>query len=211
MVQKEMLPLVDRDGLTKPLIQIIAEEALDAGISEVCIVVSPGDEESFRQYFRALRKDLLPAFAGKEWALKESEKLARIEKALTFVIQPTPEGYGHAVYQARKFVGYEPFLVLLGDHIYISSSEERCARQLVNAYQSSRAEALSSVKPTPAALIHRFGTLKGIPLETARLFQVAAIKEKPGLQCAGSFDDSRLAAGTVLVPLRNSCFSTDAF
>src|SRR6266851_2529908 len=98
VVQKEMLPLVDRDGLTKPLIQIIAEEALDAGISEVCIVVSPGDEESFRQYFRALRKDLLPAFAGKEWALKESEKLARIEKALTFVIQPTPEGYGHAVY-----------------------------------------------------------------------------------------------------------------
>jgi UTP--glucose-1-phosphate uridylyltransferase len=188
VVQKEMLPLVDRDGLTKPLIQIIAEEALDAGITEICIVVSPGDEEFFRQYFRALRKDLLPAFAGKEWALKESENLAQIEKALTFVVQKTPEGYGHSVYQAREFVGDEPFLLLLGDHIYISPSQNRCARQLVDAYHYSQAEALSSVKPTPASLLHRFGTLKGVPLdESARLFRAVAIKEKPSVEYARQY------------------------
>jgi UTP--glucose-1-phosphate uridylyltransferase len=180
VVQKEMLPLVDRDGLTKPLIQIIAEEAIDAGVTEICIVVSPGDEESFRQYFRALQKDLLPAFAGKEWALKESEKLATIERALTFAIQQTPEGYGHAVYQARSFVGDDPFLLLLGDHLYVSSSDHRCARQLLDAYYASGAEALSAVKPTPARLLRHFGTMRGKPLdESCRLFEVTAIKEKP--------------------------------
>src|SRR5437016_11675347 len=100
-----MLPLVDRDGLTKPVIQIIAEEAFEAGIAEICIVVSPGDENQFRQYFKAMESDMLPAFAGKEWALKESEKLARMQKALTFVVQHQPEGYGHAVFQSRAFVG----------------------------------------------------------------------------------------------------------
>ena len=87
VVQKEMLPLVDRDGITKPVIQIIAEEALEAGIEEICIVVSPGDEQQFLQHFRAIAQHLLPAFAGKEWALRESEKLARIERALTYVVQ----------------------------------------------------------------------------------------------------------------------------
>jgi hypothetical protein len=63
-VQKAMLPIVDRDGLTKPVIQIIAEEAFDAGIEKICIVVAPGDESQFRQYFKAMEEDLLPAFAG---------------------------------------------------------------------------------------------------------------------------------------------------
>ena len=43
-VQKAMLPLVDRDGLTKPVLQIIAEEALESGIEEICFVSAPGDE-----------------------------------------------------------------------------------------------------------------------------------------------------------------------
>jgi len=120
VVQKEMLPLVDRDGITKPAIQIIAEEALEAGIEEICIIVSPGDEQQFRQHFRAIAQDLLPAFAGKEWALRESEKLARMERALTYVVQQTPEGFGYAVYQSRDFIGKEPFPLLLGDHIYIN-------------------------------------------------------------------------------------------
>src|SRR5437588_713236 len=90
-VQKEMFPLVDVDGLTKPTIQIIAEEAFAAGIEELCIVTAPGDEEMYRRHFRGLSEDLLPAYQGKEWALRESEQLSRIEKALHFTTQPSPE------------------------------------------------------------------------------------------------------------------------
>jgi len=180
IVQKELLPLVDRDGLTKPVIQIIIEEAMAAGIEEICIVVSPGDEEQFRRYFKGLTEEMLPAFAGKAWALEASERLKTIQKALHFAVQHTPEGYGHAVYQTREFVGDEPFLLLLGDHIYIATEQDRCAKQLIDAYNLSGAEALSAVKPTPAHLLHLFGTMKATPINNAnRVFTVDAIKEKP--------------------------------
>lgn len=185
VVQKEMLPLVDRDGLTKPIIQIIAEEAFDAGIEEVCIVVSPGDEQLFRQHFRAITQDLLPSFAGKEWALRQSEKLAKMERALTFAVQPAPQGFGHAVYQSRDFVGNEPFLLLLGDHIYISQTDYRCARQLIDAYERTGADAISAVKQTPGRQLHLFGTIRGLPMDdSARLYSVAAIEEKPSVDHA---------------------------
>jgi UTP--glucose-1-phosphate uridylyltransferase len=189
IVQKELLPLVDTDGLTKPVLQIIIGEAMAGGIEEVCIVVSPGDEEQFRQYFRGLTEDMLPAFAGKEWALKASERLSQIQKALTFVTQHTPEGYGHAVYQAKDFVGNEPFLLLLGDHIYLSNNGDggraRCAKQLIDAYQAAGAEAMSAVKPTPAHLLHLFGVMKGSPIgNSGRLYRVEAIKEKPTVEYA---------------------------
>jgi UTP--glucose-1-phosphate uridylyltransferase len=184
-VQKEMFPLVDVDGLTKPTIQIIAEEALAAGIDAICIVTSPGDEEMYHRHFQGLSEDLLPAFSGKEWALRESEQLARLERALTYVAQPAPEGFGHAVYCAREWVGDEPFLLLLGDHVYVSTAPDgrRCARQVVDAYERS-GRTVSAVKRTPERLLHLFGTVRGEPLEDGGAYEsgtyrVTAMVEKP--------------------------------
>src|SRR5690349_8630266 len=137
-VQKEMFPLVDRDGLTKPIIQIIGEEAIDSGIEEICIVVAPDQEAIYRDYFRGLDQEAIQSFRGKEWALLASEKLSAFGKRLHFAEQKTPEGFGHAVYQARDFVGDEPFLLLLGDHVYISDMIDRCARQLIRVYEQSQ-------------------------------------------------------------------------
>ena len=179
-VQKEMFPLVDRDGLTKPTIQIIAEEALESGIEELCIVAAPGDEEQYRRHFRGLSDELLPAFGDKEWALRESARLADIEKRLTYAIQETQEGYGHAVYCARDFVGDEPFLLLLGDHIYISGQEERCSQQVLRVFEREGVT-VSAVKRTSEEMLRYFGTVRGRPLDDpeGRLYEVEAIKEKP--------------------------------
>src|ERR1700730_16115293 len=67
-VQKAMLPLVDRDGLTKPVLQIIAEEALESGIEEICVVIAPGDEAVYRRHFRSYAANLRSAFRGVVWA-----------------------------------------------------------------------------------------------------------------------------------------------
>src|SRR5262249_10609117 len=130
-VQKAMLPLVDRDGLTKPVLQIIAEEALESGIEEICVVVAPGDEEYYRRHFEAYAANLRSAFDGVEWAGQQVKRLAELERRVRFAVQPTPEGYGHAVWCAREIVGASPFLLLLGDHLYISRAQSRCARQLI--------------------------------------------------------------------------------
>jgi UTP--glucose-1-phosphate uridylyltransferase len=186
-VQKEMFPLVDVDGLTKPTIQIIAEEAVEAGIEEICIVAGPGDAEMYREHFRSLATDLLPGFAGKDWALRESEQLARLEGMLSYVTQPAPEGYGHAVYCARDWVGDEAFLLLLGDHVYISTDPagQCCARQLVDVCEWASGP-VASVKRTPERLLHRFGTVRGEPLPGhAGVYRIAAVAEKPDPQYAG--------------------------
>jgi UTP--glucose-1-phosphate uridylyltransferase len=181
-VQKEMFPLVDRDGLTKPVIQIIAEEAVNAGIGEICIVVSPGDEEQYRRHFRGISEDLLPHFRGKQWALEESAKLAHLQRIISFVVQETPEGYGHAVHCARDFVGDEPFLLLLGDHVYVSGAAKNCARQVIDAYGACGC-AVSAVKRTPEYLLHLFGTVTGRRVASdPDMYEVTDMMEKPSVE-----------------------------
>src|SRR5437762_10729453 len=83
-VQKEMFPLVDRDGLTKPVIQIIGEEAIDSGIEEICIITGIGEEKLYREYFRRMTDEEAKQFRGKDWAILESEKLGAFGERVTF-------------------------------------------------------------------------------------------------------------------------------
>ena len=181
-VQKEMFPMVDRDGLSKPVIQIIGEEAIAAGVEEICIVTQPGDEDVYRSYFQRMGNEELRVFRGKDWAILESEKLQEFGERLTFVAQETQEGYGHAVYQAKEFVGDDPFLLMLGDHIYISADNggRNCARQLIDKYQASGLEVMTGVQMTPGNLLHLFGTLKCELLDPVHgYYRVDQIMEKP--------------------------------
>src|SRR5579862_5127882 len=133
-IQKEMLPLMDRDGIAKPAIQLIIEEALDSGIEEVCLIVNPHNRAQIESHFRPQTADEMRQFTGKDWALLQAGRLQHIASRITFVEQPSPEGYGHAVWCARNFVGGEPFLLMLGDHIYTSGSARRCARQVIDVF-----------------------------------------------------------------------------
>jgi UTP--glucose-1-phosphate uridylyltransferase len=184
-VKKEMFPLVDRDGLTKPVIQIIGEEAIDSGIEEICIVTPPGEEKYYREYFRRLDDNLVKAFRGKDWAILESEKLQAFGERLHFAEQSTPEGFGHAVYQAKTFCNGEPFLLMLGDHIYVSDIKDRCARQIIKVYEQYMLDACSGVQPTLEKLLHLFGTIKGAPIEPAKgIYKAELIVEKPSIELA---------------------------
>ena len=180
-IQKEMLPVMDRDGICKPAIQIIIEEALESGIEEVCLVVNPHNRAQIEQHFAPLTADELKVFKGKDWALLQSARIQQMAARLHFVVQQTAEGYGHAVYQAREFVGDEPCLVMLGDHIFTTSEEKRCARQVLDVYERYECS-VSAVQQTPAELLHLFGTVCGKRLdadERQAVYNVEAIYEKP--------------------------------
>ncbi len=184
-VQKGMIPLVDRDGLPKPIIQIIAEEALDSGIEEVCVVCAPGDEAQYRRQFAALRTDLLEAYKGHEWARAQAERLDHLVSRLRFAVQEEPKGYGHAVYVAREFVGGEPFLLLLNDHLYLSDlADQRCAAQVIRAATQADC-AIAAVHATREHLIGHYGTVSGKRVADAPgLYQIERILEKPSVSVA---------------------------
>ncbi len=183
-VKKGLLPLVDRDGIAKPTIQIIVEEALAAGIEEVCLVVGPGDEDVYRRHFRGLTSSQRPAYAGKDWALAQSEWLRQTAERLTFVVQPRPEGYGHAVYCARHFVGGDPCLVMLGDHVYISNRSRPCAGQLLDVFERFESS-VSAVNIAGEEALPYFGTVRGRPVPgAAAVYAAEEIVEKPAADYA---------------------------
>lgn len=212
-VQKEMFPLVDRDGLTKPVIQIIGEEAIESGIEELCIITQPGEANQYREYFRRLDDEMVKGFRGKDWAILESEKLAAFGERLHFAEQPSPEGFGHAVYQAKAFVGDEPFLLMLGDHVYVSDARDRCARQLIRVFEQYMLEAATSVQPTLERLLHLFGTIRGHPIEPAKgIYKADLIIEKPTIdQARESLVTPGLPAGNYLCHFGQHVFSPRIF
>ena len=147
--------LVDRDGQTKTALAIIIEEVLAAGIEELCVVVCPGDEKAYRT-------------AAGEHA-----------KRLEFVEQKQPLGYGHAVSCAAKFTGKKPFLLLVGDHLYVSGETRRCAQQLVEVAAKEDC-AVSAVQATHESKLPFYGAVGGKLVDASRrLYQVDTVLEKP--------------------------------
>lgn len=150
-----MQALVDRDGQYKTALQIVIEEAVAAGIEEICVVICPGDQERYAQG------------AGKE------------ASRLTFVEQKEPRGYGHALWCARAFTGPESFLHLISDHLYLSGTKLRCAEQLVQTAQQENC-AVSAVQATRESKLPFYGVIGGqlVP-QRGNLYEVERVIEKP--------------------------------
>jgi UTP-glucose-1-phosphate uridylyltransferase/mevalonate kinase len=175
--KKELFPVVDRDGIAKPAILIIVEEALAAGIEEIIIVVQAGDLTGFRSLFTEQisienYNKLSPTFQ------EYSQRLLEMGRRVRFAVQTAQEGFGHAVYCAREAVGDEPFLLMLGDHIYRSDTDTTCVGQLLEAYQQ-HAQNLVGLRRTPEEQIGSFGTVTGTWLDEGRLLNVNEFAEKP--------------------------------
>lgn len=184
-VQKAMLPIADLDGVHKPVLQIIAEEAFESGIEEICIICAPGDEARYQTAFQTLRENLLAAFGKVEWAKKQADKISFLLQHLTFVVQEETLGYGHAVHCAKDFVAGDPFILMLGDHLYLADNQQvRCAKQLL-ALAEKEACSVSAVNATPEHLIHQYGTINGRYMPGQQgVYEIEHIIEKPSLSQA---------------------------
>ncbi|MDR1371992.1 MAG: hypothetical protein LBJ17_02545 [Dysgonamonadaceae bacterium] len=133
-VSKTFLPVVTPEGITKPVIQIIIEEAFNAGAEEVALIVQPGDEPIFEKYFmEPSDPEVLAKLPPKLRA--EADKLTDAGKHITLITQQDAKGFGHAVLQAEQWVGNEPFLLLLGDQIFCSEEKGGTARQVTDMFQ----------------------------------------------------------------------------
>jgi UTP--glucose-1-phosphate uridylyltransferase len=147
--------LVDRDGVTKTALQIIIEEILQAGVEEIGIVIGPGDQAAFA------------AAAGAH------------ARRLQFIGQSAPLGYGHAVGCARDFAGNAPFLLLVGDHLYLSGGSKRCAQQLVEIAAAENCS-VSAVQATHESKLPFYGAVGGRLMAGRKgLFEISEVIEKP--------------------------------
>lgn len=147
--------LIDRDGVQKSVLRIILEEARRAGVDDICVVVSPGDEVPY------------------------SEAAGDVAARLTFIPQTAPRGYGDAVLRAHSFTGDEPFLHLVGDHLWVSADRTGCAQQLVQVAEQE-ACLVSAVQASRETLLPYYGAVGGRRLPGRQdLYIVEEVLEKP--------------------------------
>ncbi|QIW21081.1 UTP--glucose-1-phosphate uridylyltransferase GalU [Bacillus thuringiensis] len=165
---KEMLPIVD-----KPTIQYIVEEAIASGIEDIIIVTGKGKraiEDHFDHSFE-LEQHLLEK--GKCEMLEKVQEPSKIN--IHYIRQKEPKGLGHAVWCARKFIGNEPFAVLLGDDIV--QAETPCLRQLMDQYEVTKSSVIG-VQTVPESETHRYGIINPLG-QKGRSYQVSRFVEKP--------------------------------
>ncbi|MFB6468133.1 UTP--glucose-1-phosphate uridylyltransferase GalU [Cytobacillus sp. Hz8] len=185
---KEMLPIVD-----KPTIQYIIEEAIHSGIEDIIVVTGKGKraiEDHFDYDFEL------------EHMLMEKRKFELLERVravsemvnIHYIRQKKPIGVGHAIWCARKFIGDEPFAVLLGDDIV--ESKVPCIKQLMEVYEKTGSTVVG-VKHVPFSEISRYGIIDPLN-EKGPLYEVKDLVEKPNLSQAPS--DLAIMGRYILTP-----------
>lgn len=172
---KEMLPIVD-----KPTIEYIVEEAIRSGIEDIIIVTGKG-KRSIEDHFDSAYE--------LEQNLKKKEKYNLLEKVIAsakidihYIRQKQPKGLGHAIWSARKFIGNEPFAVLLGDDIV--DSFKPCLGQLIEVYNSTKSSVIG-VQQVPFKETNKYGIIDPY-MKTGKLYKVNRFVEKPLLENAPS-------------------------
>ncbi|MEW6578753.1 MAG: sugar phosphate nucleotidyltransferase [Chloroflexota bacterium] len=180
--KKELFPIVDRDGIAKPAILLIVEEALAAGIEEVIIIVQADDLREFETFFKVQvsieNYNKLPRHFQ-----DYSRRLLDMGQRVKFIVQHTQQGLGHAVYTAREVIDGEPFLLMLGDHLYRSDTDRSCAQQVIDVFHQRGVSALG-LRRTSEDQIANFGTATGTWLEEGDLLSITEFSEKPTVDYA---------------------------
>ncbi len=180
-VPKALFPIIDQDGIAKPIIQLIIEEALSAGVEEVCLVAQPHQVTPITDYFTG---DVPKAILEKKELAIQADRLTEIGERLQFAIQAEPQGFGHAIYCAKDFADDEPVMILLGDHLYIPDSEVSCAKQLVDVY-THVGMSVTSLDVCDEEELSLNGIVQGTPhKDNPAIFSLARIAEKPTVEYA---------------------------
>ena len=146
--------LVDRDGTRKTVLEILINEARQAGIEEIGIVIQPTD-------------------------LEVHKSIVNNDSQVHFILQDKPRGYGYAILCGASFIGNDYFLHLVGDHLYVNRSEKPCAKHLVEIAVKNKSS-VSAVTSTRENLIPNYGTVGGHRIHpTNDLYQIDKVIEKP--------------------------------
>lgn len=176
---KEMLPIVD-----KPTIQYIIEEAVESGIEDIIIVTGRGKRAIEDHFDKSYELEETLAKKGKFKMLEEVQGISNLAN-IHYIRQKEPLGLGHAINCAQRFIGDEPFAVLLGDDI-VNSHKKPCLKQLIDVYERYNSSVVG-VQQVPDEDVSKYGIIAIQNGEIAKnCFHINDLIEKPKLKEAPS-------------------------
>lgn len=173
---KEMLPVFD-----KPTIQYVIEEAIASGIDDILIVTGKGKRSIEDHFDVSFELEYSLKEKGKEEYLKQVKEISNLAN-IYYIRQKKQKGLGDAIYCAKKHVGSEPFVVMLGDTI--TKDKVPCTKQLINVYNKYDSSAIA-VEAVPCEKVERYGIIKGNEVEKD-IYKIEELVEKPSVNQAPS-------------------------
>ncbi|MGO4497138.1 UTP--glucose-1-phosphate uridylyltransferase GalU [Paenibacillus sp. 2RAB27] len=145
---KEMLPIVD-----KPAIQYIVEEAIESGIEDIIIVTGRNKRAIEDHFDKSVELEMMLEEKGSTHLLEIVKSVSNLAD-VHYIRQKQPLGLGHAILCARKFIGDEPFAVLLGDDILQSTPPG--LKQMMDIYEQTETSVIA-VQEVPWADVSKYG------------------------------------------------------
>ncbi len=191
---KEMLPVVD-----KPAIQYVVEEAVASGIDDILVVTGRGKRAIEDHFDKSFELEQLLEKDGKKEALAQVRDVADMAH-IHYIRQKHQLGLGHAILCAQRYVGNQPFAVLLGDTI--TMTDIPCTRQLMDVFDRFKSSVIA-VERVPHEKVESYGVIDIEPTDEPHLFKVKGLIEKPGLDEAPS--DLAIFGRYVLTPAIFNC------
>ena len=173
---KEMLPVYD-----KPTIQYVIEESVNSGVDDILIVTGKGKRSLEDHFDRSFELEHHLKTKGKEEFLKEIEYISDLAD-IHFIRQKKQKGLGDAIYCAKKHVGNDPFVVMLGDTI--TKDTVPCTKQLIDIYEKY-GKSVIALEEVPDEKVERYGIIGGEEIEP-NIYQIDKLVEKPPLRVAPS-------------------------
>ena len=173
---KEMLPVYD-----KPTIQYVIEESVNSGVDDILIVTGKGKRSIEDHFDRSFELEHHLKTKGKEEFLKEIEYISDLAD-IHFIRQKKQKGLGDAIYCAKKHVGNDPFVVMLGDTI--TKDAVPCTKQLIDIHEKY-GKSVIALEEVPDEKVERYGIIGGEEIEP-NIYQIDKLVEKPPLRVAPS-------------------------
>ncbi len=164
-----MLPIIDT-----PVIQLLVEEAVSAGITDIMIVTSRGKESIQNHFDTSFELEKILESKGKIKELETVQKIASLAN-ITYARQPSPRGDGDALLRACEWTNNEPCLVLFGDDLVYN--DRSSAVQLVEAFEKTQTPVIALEK-VPAEKVSSYGIVEAQETN-GTLHTVAKFLEKP--------------------------------
>ncbi|MBR1440573.1 MAG: hypothetical protein IJ589_05040 [Lachnospiraceae bacterium] len=184
-IKKDFLPILDVDGLYKPVLLIMFEELVDAGIEKICLVIGEDEKQIYDDFFAPVSSTVYEKLPEDKKA--EEDRIRDIKSRITYVTQSERKGFGHAVYLCKEFTADEPVLLLLGDYIYHSREERNCARQMIDAYERI-GKTMVSIHSIDADKVVHYGVMHGYCEDKDQTtLKIDKMVEKPTMEFAQDY------------------------
>lgn len=183
-VKKELFPIVGPDGIARALFHYHLRDLTAAGISDICLVIQPGEDAMVRAYLDGPDASYLKRLEKYPALLEEARQMRALAQHVRFAVQHTQDGYGHAVFQTKAFAGGEPVLLCLGDHLFRGRTLSPY-REIIEMAAVADGRSVSAVNRIDASQLKGYGTIAGTRRPGhSRLIDVSLIVEKPDVATA---------------------------